>query len=49
MNGRLAKKMRKAIQKMQGNLASDLKTWLNEQPLRTRMWIAASIIFRRPW
>jgi len=49
MNAKAAKKIRKEVKAMQGSLASDLKTWLNEQPIKRRIGIAMRIIFRRKW
>jgi len=49
MNAKAAKKIRKEVRAMQGSLASDLKTWLNEQSVGRRLGIAMRIIFRRKW
>ncbi len=49
MSGKKSKKFRREIRKMQGALASDLKSWLRDLPIGQRIYIATRIIFRRAW
>lgn len=49
MNGKIAKKIRREVKKTQLSLASDLKTYLNEQPIGVRLYIATRIIFKLKW
>lgn len=49
MRGKLAKKLRKEVEKMQYTLAADLKGWIKALSLRKRLSLAFKIIFRKEW